>query len=98
MAFLNRIFMIFCTSVLLSACDSGSREDNRQLDILDKIKQRSNDDGAQYEFDELNPTFVQDGDTITVNFNFINPDTVGGTPIVEYSLAQSTITSIVYTQ
>ena len=72
--------------------------DARQLDILNKIKQRSNDDGAQYQFDDLNPVFVQDGDTITVNFGFINPNTVGGTPVVEYSLAQNMITSIVYTQ
>ena len=111
-----RFFTIFCTCVLLIACDSGSNGDGdrgvlvlpfdntptptfdaRQLDILDKIKRRSGDDGALYQFDELSPVFVQDGDTITVNFTFINPNTVGGAPIVEYSISQSAITSIVYT-
>ena len=110
-------FTLFCASVLLSACDSGSNAegdngllvlplentptpmlDAQQLDILDKIKKRSSDDGALYQFEELNPVFVQDGDKITVNFTFINPNTLGGTPIVEYSLNQRAITSIVYTQ
>jgi len=72
--------------------------DARQIEILGKIKQRSSDDGALYQFDELNPVFEQDGDTITVNFEYINPNTVGGAPIVEYSVVRSTITSIVYTQ
>ncbi len=72
--------------------------DARQINILDRVKQRSAADGAQYDFDKLNPVFVQDGDTVTVNFSFINPNTVGGAPIVEYSLAQSEIISIVYTR
>jgi len=72
--------------------------DPRQIAILDKIKRRSSDDGAEYEFDELEPVFVQDGDTISVTFGYINPNTVGGSPVVEYSVSQSAITSIVYTQ
>jgi len=72
--------------------------DESQLEILERIKQRSSNDGALYQFDQLNPVFEQDGDTITVNFEYINPDTVGGAPIVKYSVVQNTITSIVYTQ
>lgn len=72
--------------------------DARQLDILDEIKQRAADDGALYQFDDLNPVFVQQGDSMNVTFEFINPTTIGGSPVVEYSLTQNAITSIVYTQ
>jgi len=70
----------------------------RELDILGKIKQRASADGARYAFDELNPVFSQAGDIMKISFDFINPNTVGGTPVVEYSLGQGAITSIVYTQ
>jgi len=72
--------------------------DARQLDILDEIKQRSIEDGALYQFDDLNPVFVQEGDVMKVSFEFANPNTVGGSPIVDYSLTQNAITNIVYTQ
>jgi len=70
----------------------------RELEILNKIEQRALVDGARYQFSELNPVFVQDGDTMNVSFDFVEPNTVGGSPIVAYSLSQRAITSIVYTR
>jgi len=81
-----------------SASSTGVALGPRELDILDKIKQRALNDGARYEFDQLNPVFTQNGNTMHIGFSFINPNTVGGTPVVEYSLSQAAITNIVYTQ
>lgn len=70
----------------------------QQIDILNAIKIRSNEDGARYVFDDLNPVFEEANDRVKVAFEYINPNTAGGSPVVEYSLSQQRIISIAYTR
>lgn len=70
----------------------------QQIDILSAIKIRSNEDGARYAFDDLNPVFDEANDRVKVAFEYINPNTAGGSPVVEYSLSQQRIISIAYTR
>jgi len=81
-----------------TANSATSAISEREQGILAAIKQRSVADGALYPFDELNPVFEQVGDQMNVSFTFIDANTVGGSPIVEYSLSRSEITRIEYTQ
>lgn len=89
-------------TVVAQETTSGSGDSEplseQQLNILNVIKLRSIEDGARYVFDDLNPVFEEANDLVKVAFEYINPNTAGGSPVVEYSLSQERITSIIYTR
>lgn len=72
--------------------------DSDELDIIAIIKRRTEQDGAKYNFDQLEPVFADADGSIEVTFSYTDQNITGGAPVAVVSRSSRDIVSITYTR
>jgi len=72
--------------------------DQDKQTIIAAIVARTATDGASYDFDAMEATFVNNGEAIDITFVYLDPNVIGGSPNVKVSRQSGDIISIIYSR